>query len=84
MPNYKGIRCFNCDSVILDDRPNVAAHPSGNHRLRMLHCPACSAITLRVSTSELKPYTMSRAARERGYAKKGEWKEMAAADTGVL
>ena len=77
MPNYKAIRCFNCDSVIVADTPHVKTHPSGKSHLRMLRCPACGAITLQVSTSESKPYAMSRAVRERGYAKKGEWRELA-------
>lgn len=78
MPKCKAIRCFNCDSVVLANTLHVAPHPSGNDRLQTLRCPACSAITLRVSTSELKPYTVPRAARERGYAKKGEWHEIRA------
>lgn len=84
MPKYKGIRCFNCDSVILADTPHVLPHPSRNGHLCMLQCPECSAITLRVSTSESKPYAMSRAVRERGYAKKGEWKEIASGNPAVL
>jgi hypothetical protein len=77
MPSYKAIRCFHCHSVILASMPHVAPHPSGNADLRMLHCPVCSAITLQVNVSEVKRYSMSRNVRERGYAKKGEWGEVA-------
>jgi phage FluMu protein Com len=76
MPNYKAIRCFHCDSVILSNMPNIVPHPSGNTHLCTLRCPVCSAITLQVNVSELKRYSMSRDIRERGYAKKGEWGEI--------
>ncbi len=78
MTNYKGVRCFNCDSVILAHTGHIAPHPFSNGHLQILHCPACSAITLQVSASEAKPYLMPRAVRQRGYAKKGEWQEMGA------
>jgi hypothetical protein len=76
MPSYKGIRCFQCDSVILADMPHIEPHPSGNADIRRLHCPECSAITLQVNVSELKLYSMSPDVRKRGYPKKGEWGEI--------
>lgn len=77
MPSYKGIRCFHCDSVILANMPHIEPHPSGNADVRRLHCPECSAITLQINVSELKRYSMSADVRKRGYAKKGEWDEIA-------
>jgi hypothetical protein len=77
MPSYKAIRCFHCDSVILANMPHIVPHPSGNADFCTLHCPVCSAITLRLNVSELKRYSMLRNVRKQGYAKKGEWGEVA-------
>jgi hypothetical protein len=77
MPSYKAIRCFHCDSVILAHTPYIEPHPSGNADLCRLHCPECSAITLQANVSELKRYSMSGGVRKRGYAKKGEWGDLA-------
>ena len=73
----KGMRCFQCDSVILAKMPHIRHHPSGSTELRTLHCPECSAITLQISVSELKRYFIAREVLERGYAKPGEWGEIA-------
>ncbi len=77
MANYKGIRCFQCDSIILANMPHVSLHPSGDARLRTLHCPECSVVTLQMHVCELRRYSMPPEIRKRGYARKGEWGELA-------
>jgi hypothetical protein len=74
---YKGLRCFECDSVILASMPNIVRYPPRQPEYWMLECPECSTITLQLEASELKNYLMSRDIRSRGYAKRGEWSEMA-------
>jgi hypothetical protein len=76
MRTYKGVRCFQCDSVILASMPYVVRYPSRQPEFWMLYCPECSAITLQIKASALKGYVMPQGIRMRGYAKKGEWSEM--------
>ncbi len=78
MGMYRGLRCFECDSVILASMPNIVRYPLRQPEYWMFECPECSAITLQLPASELKGYLMSRGIRSRGYAKKGEWSEVAA------
>ncbi len=73
----RGLRCFECDSVILASMPNIVRYPLGQPEYWMFECPECSAITMQLPASELKHYCVPRGIRTRGYAKKGEWSEVA-------
>ena len=74
---YRGLRCFECDSVILASMPSIVRYPLKQLEYWRFECPECSAITLQLPASELKNYLMPRGIRSRGYAKKGEWSEVA-------
>ena len=74
---YKGVRCFECDSVILSSMGNLVRYPFRQPEYWMFECPECSTITLQLQASELKNYLMSSGNRRRGYAKRGEWSELA-------
>jgi hypothetical protein len=78
MKIYRGLRCFECDSVILASMPSIVRYPLRQPEYWMFECPECSAISLQLPASELKHYLMPRGIRNRGYAKKGEWSEVGA------
>jgi len=83
MKIYRGLRCFECDSVILASTPNIVSYPLRQPEYWMFECPECSTITLQLPASELKNYLMSRGIRSRGYAKRGEWSEMSSSEVRV-
>ena len=73
----KGIRCYQCDSVVLAAMPYIVRYHCRDANLHLLYCPECSAITVLTNASELKPYSISQEIMKRGYAKRGEWGEVA-------
>ncbi len=76
MRMYRGLRCFQCNSVILASMPNIVRYPRTQPEYWMFECPECSAISLQLPASELKQYLMPPGIHIRGYAKKGEWSEV--------
>jgi hypothetical protein len=57
--------------------PWVQVPPSGDTSLLKVDCPECQETTVTMITAGgLRKYSMPEAAYERGYAKKGEWREV--------